>query len=451
VAKLVGQQAEALGHWARATGKAIGAGQMGWITQSPVVVNSGGVVPLAALLLNVVNANNYLSQAGVLEGMDSRRVNDTISATLYAGAALVAVVDSQVRKGLGRDRFHFYGSAAPALTLFGGVIGGFSAAAAVAELKSLQIQIESAQNRVDPWLEMRQTVVGGQIATFGTQALLGFGYTARALAGSITVEVAILRYTLYMGPLNWLILMLGVLHLVTSVLQQTPLQNFLNHCCWSKARANNLLPIPPKAQQDELDRLYFILYAPRVSMESNVKSNHGNGPSRLEYFSSINHLTLDLPGAEPDSVYLELSMVGDPVDTQDYRDLIKNSRTGHFKLPRRWRDLTPHWLASSACQWIPFKEGQGLRLNGPFNTVNNVLSSQPATVSLRVRYRTPLTAMLGAQRFIGGERGLAFTLNHSTGVTALWGDPTPELDRVPNYPLGEGNPGAIYLQPKGKR
>ncbi|PPA04260.1 hypothetical protein C4E44_09995, partial [Pseudomonas sp. MWU12-2312b] len=144
----------------------------------------------------------YLSQAGVLEGMDSRWVRDTVSATLYAGAALVAVVDSQVRKGLGRDRFHFYGSAAPALTLFGGVIGGFSAAAAFTEFKSLQIQLESAQSRVDPWLDMRQTVVGGQIATFGTQALLGFGYTARALAGSITVDVAILRYTLYMGPLN---------------------------------------------------------------------------------------------------------------------------------------------------------------------------------------------------------------------------------------------------------
>ncbi|SED27755.1 hypothetical protein SAMN05216205_4768 [Pseudomonas mohnii] len=43
------------------------------------------------------------------------------------------------------------------------------------------------------------------------------------------------------------------------------------------------------------------------------------------------------------------------------------------------------------------------------------------TRGLRVRYRTPLTAMLGAQHFIGGERGLAFTLNHSTGVTALWG------------------------------
>jgi hypothetical protein len=73
------------------------------------------------------------------------------------------------------------------------------------------------------------------------------------------------------------------------------------------------------------------------------------------------------------------------------------------------------------------------------------------TRGLRVRYRTPLIAMLGAQHFIGGERGLAFTLNHSTGVTTLWADPTPELDRVPNYPLGEDHPGAMYLQPKGKR
>jgi hypothetical protein len=49
----------------------------------------------------------------------------------------------------------------------------------------------------------------------------------------------------------------------------------------------------------------------------------------------------------------------------------------------------------------------------------------------------PLTAMLGARSFIGGERGLAFTLNNATGVIARWVAPTPERDRVPNYPLGE--------------
>ena len=139
------------------------------------------------------------------------------------------------------------------------------------------------------------------------------------------------------------------------------------------------------------------------------------------------------------------------MNTQGCRDLIKNSPFHHYKAPRPWRDMTPHWLSSSVCQWIPFKEGQGIRLSGPFNTLKNVLGTTPSTVSLRLRYRTPLTAMLGARTFSGGERGLAFTLNDTTDVIALWADPTPELDRVPSYPLGEDHPGAIYLQPKDKR
>jgi hypothetical protein len=48
---------------------------------------------------------------------------------------------------------------------------------------------------------MRQTVVGGQIWPVA-QALLGVVQTARALAGLVTVEAAIMRYTLFMGPLN---------------------------------------------------------------------------------------------------------------------------------------------------------------------------------------------------------------------------------------------------------
>jgi hypothetical protein len=450
--KLLGQQAEALGEWAKTTGRAIGAGRVKWILDSSLVSNSGGVVPLAALLLNVLNAHNYLNEAGVLEGMHRRRVNDTVSASLYAGAALVAVVDNQVRKGLGKDRFHFFGSAAPTLTLFGGVIGGLSAYAALQEFKSLQIQLESAQKEVDPWLEMRQTAVGGQVAAFGAQALLGFGYTARALAGSITVEAAISRYTRYLGPMNWIILTLGAVYLTASLFERTPLQNFLNACCWSKARAIDLQPIAPKAQEGELDRLYFILFAPRVSMQSRSESTGSNGPSGLAFVSSIKALTLDLPGAEPGSAYLELSMIGDPVDSQGYSHLIKNSRSPQLvKPPRPWRDMTPHWLASSTCQWIPFPQGQGLRLSGPFKVVPHVLGGTPRTVSLRVRYRTPLTAMLRGRHFIGGERGLAFTLNDSTGVVTLRDDPTPELDRVPNYALGEDHPGACYLQPKGKR
>ncbi|MFJ2466804.1 hypothetical protein [Pseudomonas sp. NPDC087615] len=132
-------------------------------------------------------------------------------------------------------------------------------------------------------------------------------------------------------------------------------------------------------------------------------------------------------------------------------NLIKNSPTNSYKVPRPWRDMTPYWLSDSSCQWIPFEEGQGLRISGPFKEVKDLLNTPPSTLSLRLRYRTPLTGILGARSFIGGERGLAFTLNNSTGVIALRADPTPELDRVPNYPLGEDHPGAIYLQPKDKR
>ncbi|WP_085741410.1 toxin VasX [Pseudomonas sp. R5(2017)] len=449
--KLLGQRAEALDEWVRKTGKAIGAGRGERILNSPAVVNSGGVVPLAALLVNVVNVQNHLREAAVLEGMGSRRVNDTVSASLYGAAALVAVVDSQVRVGLGRDRFFIRLSAAPVLTLFGGVIGGLSFVAAGAEFKSLQMQIENAQNQVDSWLQIRQAAVGGQIAAFGTQALLGASYTMRALAGSITVDVAILRYTLCMGPLNWVIAALGVLYLTAWIFEKTPLQYFLSTCCWSKARAGDLAPIAPKAQQDELDRLYLILYTPRVSMKSSARPARDDSFAGLKHVSAVDALTIDLPGAEPGSAYLELSMIGDPIDTQGYRHLIKNSPANGYKAPRPWRDLAPHWLSGSQCGWIPVKEGQGLRLSGPFKELANVLGSPPSTVSFRLRYRTPLTGMLGARTFIGGERGLAFTLNNDTGVVALRGDPTPELDRVPNYPLGDGHPGAIYLQPKDKR
>jgi hypothetical protein len=449
--KLLGQSAEGLTQWANSTGKAIGVGRVGGIVNSPVVTNSGGVVPLAALLLNAFNANNYLSQAGELEGVDDQRVNDTISASLYAAAALVAVIDSQVRKGLGIKEIGRGQSLAPTLTLFGGVIGGLSFAAAVNEYRSLQIQLESAQTHIDPWLTMRQTVVAGQITAYGAQALLGVAQTGRALAGLIEVEAAIMRYALCMGPLNWVIAILGVLYLITWFFQQTPMQNFLNFCCWSKARAGNLDPIAAKAQQDELNLLYGILYTPRVSMESSSVMVSSSGLSGLTSQSNITALTIDLPGAEPGSAYVELSMAGDPVDTQASRDLIKNSPYSAYKPPRPWRDLSPFWLKTSTCTWIPFQEGQGLRLSGPFKPLSNDFSTPPSTLSLRLRYRTPLIAMLGGDSFVGGARGVAFTLSNNAGVIALRDDPTPELDRVSSYPLGDQQPGSIYLQPKEQK
>jgi hypothetical protein len=186
-------------------------------------------------------------------------------------------------------------------------------------------------------------------------------------------------------------------------------------------------------------------------MESRSVMGSSSGSSGLTSQSEITALTIDLPGAEPGSAYVELSMAGDPVDTQVSRDLIKNSPYSAYKPARPWRDLSPFWLKTSTCTWIPFQEGQGLRLSGPFKSLSNVFSTPPSTLSLRLRYRTPLIAMLGGDSFVGGTRGVAFTLSNNAGVIALRDDPTPELDRVSSYPLGDQQPGSIYLQPKEQK
>lgn len=90
-----------------------------------------------------------------------------------------------------------------------------------------------------------------------------------------------------------------------------------------------------------------------------------------------------------------------------------------------------------------------MRLSGPFKTVPNLFGSPPRTVSLRIRYRSPLTSIVGALSFIGGERGVAFTLSDATGVVALRNEATPALDKAKCYSLG-GQEYAVYLQPGNK-
>ncbi|MES2870737.1 MAG: hypothetical protein V4749_14335 [Pseudomonadota bacterium] len=449
--QLFGSPAEDLTRWANKTGKAIGAGQVGNIVNSSAVQGAGGLVAVAALLLNSWNAGNYLEQAGVLEGMDKQRSNDTMSATLYAGAALVAVIDSQVRNKDVDRVFSFKLSnskraIAPALTLFGALIGVFSAVAALYEFRSLQVQIENAHSTLDPWLDMRHDVVGGQLSTFGVMGLAGIYYTARVLAGTMTAKAAIAGFALWMGPLNLLIAVLGVLYLITWYFQQTPMQNFLNYCCWSKARARNLSPLSFDAQQQELSKLYEILYAPRVSFVGRNEPKGTSSHMGLLFTSYIDSLSIDLPGAEPNNVYLDLTMIGNPIDTLAMRERVKNGE-GLYRAEEPMQDIGDCWLHSSRCEWIPYTQGKGLRLTGPFaKEIRNLFASQPSTVSLRLRYQTPLTAMLGALSFVGGERGVAFTLSESSGVVALRNDPTPALDRTKRYVLG-GQQCSVFLQP----
>ena len=283
---------------------------------------------------------------------------------------------------------------------------------------------------------MRTNVVGGQVFAFGAQAVLGLYYTAKVLAGAMTAKAAIAAYAIWMGPLNLLVAVLGVLYLIAWYFQQTPIQKFLNSCCWSKARASELSPITIENQQDELNRLYGILYSPRVSFKGRDEPVGANSYVGVKFTTFIDSLTIDLPGAEPGNAHLEIAMIGNPVDSPAMWARIKNGE-GRLRAEEPMQTLGDLWIKHSRCEWIPYTQGQGLRLTGNFlKVVPGVFVSQPSKVSLRLRYRTPLTSLLGALSYVGGERGVAFTVSSSSGVVELRNDPTPELDRAPNYVLG---------------
>lgn len=451
VLQLVGKAAEDLIQWAKITGKAIGTGHVANIVNSPAVQKSGGVIALAALLLNSWNAGRYLSQAQVLEGVDQQRQYETASATLYAAAALVAVIDAQVRKGFwgggGVDRLKVGAKFASVLTMFGGVFGLLSSVAALKEYKSLQLQLDNAGGQIDPWMRGQKIIVGAQALTSGAQALLGFTYTYKNIVAGLDVALSNIRYLRFMGLLNYLLVILGVLYIVAWLMRQTPLQNFLDNCCWSKGKARNLSAIPSSVQVDELKRLYDILYAPRVSFVGAERRRSADNRMGFIFVPAVSAMTIDLPGAIPSSAYLELSIVGDPIDTQQWVARVKrNNSSVRIHPPRPVQDIGKYWIETSQCEWIPYREGQGLRLTGHFHVIPGVFESEPSSVSVRVRFKNPVADLFSGLGYVGGEQGLVFTYTVSEGLIAVKSAPTPELDKAKAYVLSaEQNP--QYFQP----
>ena len=439
VLQLVGKAAEDLIQWAKITGKAIGTGHVANIVNSPAVQKSGGVIALAALLLNSWNAGRYLSQAQVLEGVDQQRQYETASATLYAAAALVAVIDAQVRKGFwggrgvevislkaGRTSY-----IASVMTMLGGILGFLSSIAAFMEYKALQIQLDNMQGNLDPWLKVRQTVSAGFAIASGVQAMLGIIHASKSMVASYGVALAQASYLRWLGPINVVLAVLGVFYVVSWFMQRTPLQNFLAHCCWSKLRAGKWEVIAYEAQAKELMELQNILFTPRLSFENGSSQELVDNWDGFRYVSTVESLTVDLPGAGFYGSYVDISIVGDPVDTIAYRNMIKNNGSGHLVVPPRpMRDIGKYWIETSTCNWIPYKEGQGIRLSGLFNLVPDVLGTQPRLVSVRIRYRTPITSMLNLSEFIGGQEGLAFTCSPLIGLVEVRDAPTPELNKA---------------------
>lgn len=432
--RLLGNKADALNRWLQDAVRGIAQGRVASVAQSSAVRNSGGLLPLTALLLNGLNASDYLRQAGAVEGMDSRRLAETVSASLYAGAALAAVVQNWLILGKGIEELNLRTSIAPTLTLFGGFVGLLSVGAAYAEYASLRNQIEHAQTRIDPWLERRQLIVQGQVAAYGAQALLGFGLTGMRMAKRITTAQAIRYFRLGMGPINLLLLGLGGAYLHAWSRQATPLQNYLAGCCWSKGRAWRAEAIPAEQQQDEFRHLLALLYQPRVQLETGKTSLVGSR-------AFIRRLSIDLPGAEPGATRLDLALLGNPGNLDALRE--SANLFGHDRLS----DLGAPWLRGSQCTWIPPREGQGLRLAGDFK-LGRPYTGEPTRLLLRLRYRNPLALLAEVDGAIGGEHGLAYSLDADQGIIPLRdGEAAPELDRATLYPLGE-EPNALFLQPK---
>lgn len=443
-----GKGIKELEQWAKSTALAISKGNTANILNSKVVQNSGGLTPLLVLMLNTWNASRYINQASAVENMDEQRVYDVVSAVLYTAAALMAVVDNIIRHGHGLSEYRTRRIQIPLTPFLGGIIGFLSFGAALAEFKSLQKQIEDSQNSVDPWLNLRKNVVGGQMIVYIAQGTAGFGLTAAAIARIISIPTAITGYALVMAYLLWAIAILGGLYLLAWFFQKTPLQNFLHYCCWSKQKASDLSPISMSSQKDEMEKLLILLYSPRVSFKEKSENPDLGNLLYLQNQDYIETLSIDLPGATPNNVRLDISLTGDPIDEAVWME--QRSVPGFHKPPYLVRDMGTHWLENSHCEWIPPDEGQGLRITGKFEKVAFKLASLPKTVTIRVKYSSPLTSLLQINRFIGGEDGLAFTITAAAGVIPLRSNEALSLNRAIEHKLGE-QPSSHYLQPKAKK
>ena len=459
VLQLVGKAAEDLIQWAKITGKAIGTGHVAHIVNSPAVQKSGGVIALAALLLNSWNAGRYLSQAQVLEGVDQQRQYETASATLYAAAALVAVIDAQVRKGFwgGRGvevisfRVSKFSLVASVLTLFGGLLGALSSIAALKEYRAIQLQLDTMQGNVDPWLNLRHNAVLGFALTSSAQAMLGMTHTLKSVVGNYSVMLAEVSYLRWIGPVNLLLAVFGVMYVIAWVMQQTPLQNFLSNCCWSKMRARDMSAISSEARTNELKELQDILFAPRLNFEGSTHKEMADNSDGFSYVSMVHSMAIDLPGANALNASLDISIVGDPIDTRAYRSRAENNDLDALIVPPRpMQDIGKYWIKTSTCDWIPYTEGQGIRLSGLFNVVPDILGSKPRIVSVRIRYRSPLTSLLDEPSFIGGAQGLTFTYSPSVGLIAVRDAPTPALDKAMRFRLS-AEENSEFLNPLSSR
>lgn len=383
---LSGSVGQRLWDWGQQTGQRLQKGLAPTVTSIKGLNTFGGVLPLAALLLHLNNVHE-------LNLRDQHRENDTVrffehlGESFKVGAALSAVIGA-AWEATGQIETQILGFKAPIVTLFGFTTGLLAAAGSLADLVKLsaEMQKDDAYWTGDHWARLGHD--SAVLGLMSAQTGLGGYATYMALTGQWSTQQAIKWFTLRLVPLNWVLLIIEGLYLAWNYFKDTELQAFLQQCCWGTERRWG---DSPDSQSQELQALIDLLFKPRLLVEGSLTSRQvGHSGNNVLIESRTDSLQLYLPGANPERTQLYLRLVAfDKLNTPT--------------------DCTAPWLGSLGSEWLPIRQGMGLRLAGKVPR-----RADCAYWQLQVLYHSPLamqTGTLGPQNLvIGGSKGLRYII-----------------------------------------
>lgn len=411
--RLAGENGRKLNAWALDAGKRI---QQGLTPNALRGVNHyGGVLPLAALLLNGANLFQLTLRDQGREH-DGVRLSEHVSAIFFTGAALSAAtamaLDARGTTELQRGWFK-----APTITLMGFATGLLAGIASIFGLVKLGFEMhkEDAYWTTDHWARLGRE--GAMSGLMGVQTGLGGYATWMVITNQWTTAQAVRWFSLRMVPVGWLVLLVEGLYFVWDKwLKDSEMQLFLEQCCWGRVRRWN---DSPEQQEKELQALLTLLFKPNLQAEgyAQVERVGFDGAAINGYRTKT--LQLTLPGAD--------------TNTQLYLCLAKTD--GHMA-----QDHTAALLSSLRSAWLPAQQGMGLRLSGTLPPVTG-------TWELRVLYHSPLAMSSGVldkdTLTIGGQNGVRYLIRGQRVTEHLGTAGNLASDRLPAHKVD-----SVLLKPK---
>src|SRR5690606_13071452 len=300
--RMAGENGRKLNAWALEAGKRI---QQGLTPNALRGVNHyGGVLPLAALLLNGANLFQLTLRDQGREH-DEVRFFEHASAYLSTGAALSAAT-AMAWNARGKDEVMLHRGKAPIITLMGfttGVLAGLASISGLVKL-GVEMQKEDAYWTADHWARLGRE--GAMSGLMGVQTGLGGYATWMVITNQWTTAHAVRWFSLRMVPVGWLVLLVEGLYFVWDKwLKDSEMQLFLEQCCWGRVRRWN---DSPEQQEKELQALLTLLFKPNLQAEgyAQVERVGFDGAAITGYRTK--ELQLTLPGADTNTqLYLCLA------------------------------------------------------------------------------------------------------------------------------------------------